>query len=230
MRKPSSSACSTTSASSPVRRAMRFRGRAARQLHLAAQSLDAAAASAVQQVHLHEYSRSQAGRTRTIPRNAAFRMDRGVRRQVRPGTPSTMNFRCRGWDFCRADGRAPVWPARRNRFPQTRDQDEPILFGTSALPRPFPPRRSRSISAGSSRSSAADGIAVKSLAASGDRSVHLSHYRHTQPNSFRFGGYVRAAVGEGTRRRPQGHRSRLGRQAGRHLRPAPRGRSKPLQI
>lgn len=37
---------------------------------------------------------------------------------------------------------------------------------------------------------AADGIAVKSLAASGDRSVHLSHYRHTQPNSFRFGGYV----------------------------------------
>lgn len=35
-----------------------------------------------------------------------------------------------------------------------------------------------------------DGIAVASLAASTDRSVHLSHYQHTQPNSFRFGGYV----------------------------------------
>lgn len=35
-----------------------------------------------------------------------------------------------------------------------------------------------------------DGIEVASLAASSDRSVHLSHYRHTQPNSFRFGGYV----------------------------------------
>lgn len=35
-----------------------------------------------------------------------------------------------------------------------------------------------------------DGIAVTSLAASPDRSVHLSHYRHTQPNSFRFGGWV----------------------------------------
>jgi ABC-type nitrate/sulfonate/bicarbonate transport system substrate-binding protein len=40
------------------------------------------------------------------------------------------------------------------------------------------------------REFSADGIAVKSLAASGDRAVHLSHYRHTQPNSFRFGGYV----------------------------------------
>jgi ABC-type nitrate/sulfonate/bicarbonate transport system substrate-binding protein len=37
---------------------------------------------------------------------------------------------------------------------------------------------------------APDGIAVRSLASSKDRSVHLSHYRHTQPNSFRFGGYV----------------------------------------
>lgn len=37
---------------------------------------------------------------------------------------------------------------------------------------------------------APDGIEVLSLAASKDRSVHLSHYRHTQPNSFRFGGYV----------------------------------------
>lgn len=40
------------------------------------------------------------------------------------------------------------------------------------------------------REFAPDGIAVKSLAASGDRAVHQSHYRHTQPNSFRFGGYV----------------------------------------
>lgn len=37
---------------------------------------------------------------------------------------------------------------------------------------------------------AADGIKVLSLAASRDKSVHLSHYQHTQPNSFRFGGYV----------------------------------------
>lgn len=37
---------------------------------------------------------------------------------------------------------------------------------------------------------AADGIRVSSLAASNDRAVHLSHYRHTQPNSFRFGGWV----------------------------------------
>lgn len=37
---------------------------------------------------------------------------------------------------------------------------------------------------------AQDGIEVLSLAASTDKSVHLSHYRHTQPNSFRFGGYV----------------------------------------
>jgi ABC-type nitrate/sulfonate/bicarbonate transport system substrate-binding protein len=37
---------------------------------------------------------------------------------------------------------------------------------------------------------APDGIAVASLAASTDKAVHLSHYRHTQPNSFRFGGYV----------------------------------------
>lgn len=35
-----------------------------------------------------------------------------------------------------------------------------------------------------------DGIAVRSLASASDRSVHLSHYNHTQPNSFRFGGYV----------------------------------------
>lgn len=35
-----------------------------------------------------------------------------------------------------------------------------------------------------------DGIAVRSLAASSDRAVHLSHYTHSQPNSFRFGGYV----------------------------------------
>jgi ABC-type nitrate/sulfonate/bicarbonate transport system substrate-binding protein len=40
------------------------------------------------------------------------------------------------------------------------------------------------------REFSADGIAVKSLAASGDPAVHRSHYRHTQPNSFRFGGYV----------------------------------------
>ena len=35
-----------------------------------------------------------------------------------------------------------------------------------------------------------DGIAVRSLASSADKSVHLSHYNHSQPNSFRFGGYV----------------------------------------
>lgn len=37
---------------------------------------------------------------------------------------------------------------------------------------------------------APDGIAVRSLAGSRDKTVQLSHYRHTQPNSFRFGGYV----------------------------------------
>lgn len=37
---------------------------------------------------------------------------------------------------------------------------------------------------------APDDIAVRSLASSTDKAVHLSHYRHTQPNSFRFGGYV----------------------------------------
>ncbi len=37
---------------------------------------------------------------------------------------------------------------------------------------------------------AADGITVSSLAASQDRSVHLSHSSHSQPNSFRFGGYA----------------------------------------
>ena len=37
---------------------------------------------------------------------------------------------------------------------------------------------------------APDGIAVRSLASAADKSVHLSHYNHTQANSFRFGGYV----------------------------------------
>jgi ABC-type nitrate/sulfonate/bicarbonate transport system substrate-binding protein len=37
---------------------------------------------------------------------------------------------------------------------------------------------------------APDGVAVRSLAASTDRDVHLSHYRQTQPNAFRFGGWV----------------------------------------
>jgi ABC-type nitrate/sulfonate/bicarbonate transport system substrate-binding protein len=37
---------------------------------------------------------------------------------------------------------------------------------------------------------APDGIAVRSLAGSGDKTVQLSHYRHSQPNSFRFGGYA----------------------------------------
>jgi len=37
---------------------------------------------------------------------------------------------------------------------------------------------------------APDGIAVRSLASSRDQAVHLSHYTHSQPNSFRFGGYV----------------------------------------
>jgi len=37
---------------------------------------------------------------------------------------------------------------------------------------------------------AADGITVRSLASATDRSVHLSHYTHSQPNAFRFGGYV----------------------------------------
>ena len=37
---------------------------------------------------------------------------------------------------------------------------------------------------------AADGIAVRSLASAEDKAVHLSHYNHSQPNSFRFGGFV----------------------------------------
>jgi len=37
---------------------------------------------------------------------------------------------------------------------------------------------------------ALDGIAVKSLASSSDKTVQLSHYNHTQQNSFRFGGWV----------------------------------------
>ena len=37
---------------------------------------------------------------------------------------------------------------------------------------------------------AGDGIAVRSLASSTDKEVQLSHYRHSQPDSFRFGGYV----------------------------------------
>jgi ABC-type nitrate/sulfonate/bicarbonate transport system substrate-binding protein len=37
---------------------------------------------------------------------------------------------------------------------------------------------------------APDGITVSSLAESRDKSVHLSHYSHSQPNLFRFGGYV----------------------------------------
>lgn len=37
---------------------------------------------------------------------------------------------------------------------------------------------------------AADGLNVRSLASARDKSVHLSHYQHTQPNLFRFGGYV----------------------------------------
>lgn len=37
---------------------------------------------------------------------------------------------------------------------------------------------------------AADGIAVLSLAAAHDVRVRQSHYNHSQPNSFRFGGYV----------------------------------------
>ena len=36
----------------------------------------------------------------------------------------------------------------------------------------------------------ADGIAVRSLASAKSADVHLSHYTHSQPNSFRFGGYV----------------------------------------
>lgn len=44
---------------------------------------------------------------------------------------------------------------------------------------------------------AADGIAVRSLAASPDREVQLSHYRHSQPNSFRFGGYVPPLIARG---------------------------------
>jgi ABC-type nitrate/sulfonate/bicarbonate transport system substrate-binding protein len=44
---------------------------------------------------------------------------------------------------------------------------------------------------------ARDGIVVRSLASSTDREVHLSHYRHTQPNSFRFGGYVPPLVSRG---------------------------------
>ncbi len=37
---------------------------------------------------------------------------------------------------------------------------------------------------------APDGIAVRSLASVNDPTVHLSHYNHTQANSFRFGGYI----------------------------------------
>jgi len=37
---------------------------------------------------------------------------------------------------------------------------------------------------------APEGIAVRSLASARERSVHQSHYTHSQPNSFRFGGYV----------------------------------------
>ena len=37
---------------------------------------------------------------------------------------------------------------------------------------------------------AKDGIAVKSLASARDARVHQSHYTQSQPNSFRFGGYV----------------------------------------
>lgn len=37
---------------------------------------------------------------------------------------------------------------------------------------------------------AADGIDVRSLASATERNVHLSHYTHSQPNAFRFGGYV----------------------------------------
>lgn len=44
---------------------------------------------------------------------------------------------------------------------------------------------------------AADGIAVRSLAASADPEVQLSHYRHSQPNSFRFGGYVPPLIARG---------------------------------
>ena len=35
-----------------------------------------------------------------------------------------------------------------------------------------------------------EGIEVRSLASSTDKEVQLSHYRHSQPDSFRFGGYV----------------------------------------
>jgi ABC-type nitrate/sulfonate/bicarbonate transport system substrate-binding protein len=37
---------------------------------------------------------------------------------------------------------------------------------------------------------AAEGISVRSLASARDETVKLSHYRHSQPNSFRFGGFV----------------------------------------
>jgi ABC-type nitrate/sulfonate/bicarbonate transport system substrate-binding protein len=37
---------------------------------------------------------------------------------------------------------------------------------------------------------APDGIPVSSLAAAQSKTAHLSHYSHSQPNSFRFGGYV----------------------------------------
>ncbi len=37
---------------------------------------------------------------------------------------------------------------------------------------------------------AGDGIAVRSLASSPDKQIQLSHFRHSQPNSLRFGGYV----------------------------------------
>jgi ABC-type nitrate/sulfonate/bicarbonate transport system substrate-binding protein len=37
---------------------------------------------------------------------------------------------------------------------------------------------------------AADGIAVRSIASAAERSVHQSHYTQSQPNAFRYGGYV----------------------------------------
>ncbi len=37
---------------------------------------------------------------------------------------------------------------------------------------------------------ASDGIEVRSLASAKERNVHLSHYTQSQPNAFRFGGYV----------------------------------------
>jgi ABC-type nitrate/sulfonate/bicarbonate transport system substrate-binding protein len=37
---------------------------------------------------------------------------------------------------------------------------------------------------------APDGIEVRSLASAKNSAVHLAHYNHSQPDSFRFGGYV----------------------------------------